>query len=115
MDSGTSFNVVVVQFNGGLQRQKVVSVLRVSAAGVALHGVDGSVRCEAAYHNQMQVPCQEHLLGHIWRLCDAARGLYYIYLLIVRHCCRYAELVVEATARPKDCSSPSSAGMHTCW
>ncbi len=52
---------MVVQFNGGLQRQKVVSVLRVSPSGVALHGVDGSVRCEAAYHSQMQVPSQEDL------------------------------------------------------
>ena len=56
MDREASFNVVVVQFNGGLQRQKVVSVLRVSPSGVALHGVDGSVRCQAAYHDQMQVP-----------------------------------------------------------
>ena len=54
-DGGASFNVVVVQFNGGLQRQKVVSVLRVSASGLALHAVNGSVRCQAAYHDQMQV------------------------------------------------------------
>ena len=87
-DSGTSFNVVVVQFNGGLQRQKVVSVLRVSASGVALHAVDGSVRCQAAYHDQMQVLRQQHLSAystdkHTYGACMPCRA---VPLAVFDHC-----------------------------
>ena len=55
VESGGAFNVVVVQFNGVVQRQKVVSVLHVTAEGVALHAADGAERCKALYHGRMQV------------------------------------------------------------
>ncbi len=69
-DSGGAFNVVVVQFNGAVQRQKVVSVLHVTPEEVALHAADGSVRCQAAYHAKMQVrvqPLQRNLLSLRWQ------------------------------------------------
>ena len=55
--------MVVVQFNGAVQRQKVVSVLHVTPEEVALHAADGTIRCQAAYHGKMQVRAQWH-----WRL-----------------------------------------------
>lgn len=53
---GGLFNVVVVQVNGEVQRQKEVSTLDVSLAGVALLGADGSNRCRTGYTPSMQVP-----------------------------------------------------------
>lgn len=50
-----SFNVVVVQINGEVQRQKEVSTLDVSLAGIALLGADGSLRCRTGYTPSMQV------------------------------------------------------------
>ena len=52
---GGSFAVVVVQVNGEVQRQKVVSTLDVSVAGIALLGVDGGLRCRSDYNSSMQV------------------------------------------------------------
>lgn len=52
---GGSFAVVVVQVNGEVQRQKVVSTLDVSAAGIALLGSNGTLRCQTEYNTGMQV------------------------------------------------------------
>lgn len=52
---GGSFAVVVVQVNGEVQRQKVVSTLDVSAAGIALLGSNGTLRCQTEYNPGMQV------------------------------------------------------------
>ena len=80
------FNVVVVQVNGEVQRQKEVSTLDVSLAGVALLGADGSIRCRTGYTPSMQVtpdagpshflPAFLFLLTDIPQVLTAAKGTY---------------------------------------